>query len=65
MFIETGLVFIEMGIQTGSDTIRKLYQRPESNETILNGTRLVHEFHHRLLKPHYHVILDNPVGNPG
>jgi len=60
MFIETGLVFIEMGIQTGSERIRRMYKRPESNETILRGVRLVHEYRNRLLKPHYHVILDNP-----
>lgn len=60
LFIETGLVFIEMGIQTGSETVRRMYKRPESNETILNGVRLVHEYRDRLLKPHYHVILDNP-----
>lgn len=60
MFIETGLVFIEMGIQTGSDRIREMYQRPESNETILHGASLVHEYRDKLLTPHYHVILDNP-----
>lgn len=60
MFIETGLVFIEMGIQTGSRRIRDMYQRPESNEIILRSAELVHEYRDRLLKTHYHVILDNP-----
>jgi anaerobic magnesium-protoporphyrin IX monomethyl ester cyclase len=60
MFIDTGLVFIEMGIQTGSDRIRKMYGRPETDETILAGAALIHEFRDNLLKPHYHVILDNP-----
>ncbi len=60
MFIDTGLVFIEMGIQTGSDRIRKMYGRPETNETILSGATLINEFRDSLLKPHYHVILDNP-----
>ncbi|MBN1298009.1 radical SAM protein [bacterium] len=60
MFVETGLVFIEMGIQTGSERIRQMYHRPESNERILDGVHRVHAYRHRLLKPHYHVILDNP-----
>lgn len=60
MFIDTGLVFIEMGVQTGSERIRKMYKRPESNDRILAGARLVYNHRRQLLKPHYHVILDNP-----
>lgn len=60
MFIDSGLVFIEMGIQTGSSRIRTMYRRPETNETILRSADLIHEYKDKLLKPHYHVILDNP-----
>lgn len=60
MFIDNGLIFIEMGIQTGSSRIREMYRRPETSDTILRSTALIHEYRDRLLKPHYHVILDNP-----
>ncbi len=60
MFVDTGLVFIELGIQTGSDRIRKMYRRPESNARIVEAIQVIHRFRSRLLTPHYHVILDNP-----
>ncbi|MGB3975192.1 MAG: radical SAM protein [bacterium] len=60
MFIDSGLVFIEMGIQTGSSRIREMYRRPETNEIILRSADLIYEYRDELLKPHYHVILDNP-----
>lgn len=37
-----------------------MYRRPETNETILRSANLIHEYKDKLLKPHYHVILDNP-----
>ncbi len=63
LFIDTGLVFMEIGVQTGSETIRKMYKRPESNQRILEATQLIHRYRDKLLKPHYHVILDNPWEN--
>ena len=62
MMIENGLVFLDMGIQTGSEKIRRIYKRPETNDQILEGTVIIDEYRRagKLLKPHYHVILDNP-----
>jgi len=60
LFLETGLVFMELGVQTGSESIRRMYKRPETNEQVLNAARIIHQFRDRLIKPHYHVILDNP-----
>lgn len=58
--IAAGLVYVEMGIQTGSERIRNLYHRQETNEKILQGTRLLHKYGKSLLRPDYHIILDNP-----
>lgn len=57
-----GLVYVEMGVQTGSEKIKKLYRRSESNEKILNATRLISQWVDKgeLLPPDYHVIIDNP-----
>lgn len=60
LMLDSGLVFLEMGLQTGSPRIQKMYQRAESIEEILEGTRLLHAHQPPLLTPHYHVILDNP-----
>ena len=58
--IDAGLVYVEMGIQTGSRKIKELYRRTESNEKVLAGTSLLHRHRDRLLSPDYHVIIDNP-----
>ncbi|MBN1355446.1 B12-binding domain-containing radical SAM protein [bacterium] len=60
LFLDTGMVFIEMGIQTGSPRIQSMYHRPETPGQILDAARLIHRFRSRLITPHYHVILDNP-----
>jgi radical SAM superfamily enzyme YgiQ (UPF0313 family) len=58
--LDAGLVYVEMGVQTGSGRIKELYRRKESNEKILEVTGLLHKYRSNLLRPDYHVILDNP-----
>lgn len=58
--IGAGLVYVEMGIQTGSRRIKELYHRTESNEKILEVTNILHRHRDRLLRPDYHIIIDNP-----
>jgi radical SAM superfamily enzyme YgiQ (UPF0313 family) len=60
--IEAGLVYVEMGVQTGSDKIKKLYRRTESNEKIVEMTKVIARWVDKgaLLSPDYHVIIDNP-----
>jgi radical SAM superfamily enzyme YgiQ (UPF0313 family) len=58
--LDAGLVYVEMGIQTGSKRIRDLYRRKESNEEILKATRMLHAYRDRLITPDYHIIIDNP-----
>jgi len=57
--IDAGLVFVEMGIQTGSERTKRLYQRPISNERVIQAANLINDFQSKLLPPCYHVILDN------
>lgn len=58
--IDAGLVYVELGIQTGSKRIKELYRRTESNERILAVTTILHRHRDRLLRPDYHIIIDNP-----
>ncbi|GAB7081724.1 B12-binding domain-containing radical SAM protein [Megalodesulfovibrio paquesii] len=60
LLMDSGMVYVEMGVQTGSPHIRALYGRKESNEQIVAGAKLVHARVPPLLPPHYHVIMDNP-----
>ncbi len=63
ILIEGGMVFIEMGIQTGSQRIQEMYQRPESVKKILESSQIINKYKNYLIKPHYHLILDNPWEN--
>jgi anaerobic magnesium-protoporphyrin IX monomethyl ester cyclase len=58
--MDAGCVYVEMGVQTGSPRIRKMYRRTESNEKILAAAELLHKYRDRLITPDYHIILDNP-----
>jgi radical SAM superfamily enzyme YgiQ (UPF0313 family) len=60
LLLDAGLIYVEMGIQTGSAAIRELYRRTESNEKILAAAKLLNAYSHRLIPPDYHVIIDNP-----
>ena len=61
--VNAGMVYVEMGIQTGSERIKHLYNRNESNEKIIKATELISRYLPRILPPDYHIILDNP-GKP-
>lgn len=58
--IDAGLVFIEMGIQSTSNTAKDLYKRKVSTEVILRAASIFHKYKKRIYSPCYHVILDNP-----
>lgn len=63
LFLNAGMVFSEMGIQTGSEKVAKLYSRTSSNEQITKAIFTMDKYISRLIKPHYHVIVDNPWEN--
>jgi radical SAM superfamily enzyme YgiQ (UPF0313 family) len=70
MLLEAGLVYVEMGVQTGSQRIRALYNRRESDRQLIEAATLVNGYVRRghrgkrLLPPDYHVIIDNPWEKP-
>jgi len=64
LLIDAGLCYVEMGIQTGSPKIRKIFHRPESDDKVLAGARLLHSRQPKLLTPDYHVIIDSPWEEP-
>lgn len=59
--IDAGLVFIQMGVQTGSPRIQELFNRKAMhNEKMLAAMRMLNAHKHELLPPSYDIILDTP-----
>lgn len=58
--VDAGLANIQIGIQSGSETIKKMYKRTHSNERIIEMGNLLKEYIPRIRPPIYDFILDNP-----
>ena len=58
--VEAGLQDVEMGIQTGSERIRRMFRRPEGNEQVLAAAQCLHSFQAQITHPRYDLITDNP-----
>lgn len=64
LLIEVGLQYVRMGIQSGSERIRKLYGRHETNSKILESANIIGKYKSRLKSIHYDFIVDNPWETP-
>jgi anaerobic magnesium-protoporphyrin IX monomethyl ester cyclase len=62
--IDAGLAFVEMGIQSTSNTAKDLYKRRVSAEVILKAAAIFQKYKGIIYPPCYHVILDNPWEAP-
>jgi len=62
LLVESGLIFCEMGIQSGSDEIKDLFKRTETEKQVQSAAQLLNEYYEagKLLTPRYHVITDVP-----
>jgi anaerobic magnesium-protoporphyrin IX monomethyl ester cyclase len=58
--VNAGLFFVEMGIQTVSQTGMSIYRREIKEEKILEAARTIRRYYPTICPPCYHVILDNP-----
>jgi len=59
MLTDAGLYYLSVGIQSGSDRIRKLYRRPETDTQILRASNIIRQYRDKL-ETRYDFILDNP-----
>lgn len=60
LLVDAGLIYTEMGIQTGSEEVKKMYRRVVSNQKMIDAAALINRYDSKMLIPDYHVILDNP-----
>ncbi len=58
--VDAGLVFTELGIQTGSPDTMRMYKRGMTNEQLLKAVNIITKYADKTQIPDYHVILDNP-----
>lgn len=58
--VGAGKVMVHMGIQSGSEETKKLYNRNMTNEIITNAVLILHKYTSQTYSPCYHLILDNP-----
>ena len=61
LLVDAGLVYVQMGIQTGSARIQELFNRTGmSNERVMQAARIINSYRDRMLPPSYDFILDVP-----
>jgi radical SAM superfamily enzyme YgiQ (UPF0313 family) len=58
--VACGLQRVQMGIESGSDRILSLYNRPTSREKIIGAARILNRFKNRMAPPIYDFIIENP-----
>ncbi|GAB7081723.1 B12-binding domain-containing radical SAM protein [Megalodesulfovibrio paquesii] len=59
--VNAGLVYLQMGVQSGSPRIQDLFNRSRmNNEKLLEAMRIINAFKEQLLPPSYDFILDAP-----
>jgi radical SAM superfamily enzyme YgiQ (UPF0313 family) len=59
--VDAGLIYIQMGIQTGSPRIQELFNRKSmSNDRVMQAVRIINEHKDRMFPPSYDFILDVP-----
>jgi radical SAM superfamily enzyme YgiQ (UPF0313 family) len=61
LLVDAGLIYIQMGIESGSARVQELYNRRRmSNERIMKAVEIIHRFKEKMYPPSYDFILDNP-----
>ena len=59
--VDAGLVFIQMGIQSGSSRIQELFNRKSmTNDRLMRAVGIINEFRDSMFPPTYDFILDVP-----
>jgi len=59
--IDAGLIYIQMGLESGSSKIQALFNREQmSNERMMKSIRIINKYRNRMFPPSYDFILDTP-----
>lgn len=60
MLVDAGLEHIGIGIQSGSNSVQKLYKRYINSDRVLQTARIVEKYIGKIAPPCYDIIVDNP-----
>jgi radical SAM superfamily enzyme YgiQ (UPF0313 family) len=61
LLTDAGLLYIQMGVETGSARIQEIFNRKAmSNERVLKAARIINKYRDRMFPPSYDFILDIP-----
>ncbi len=61
LLVDAGLIYVQMGIQTGSCKIQELFNRKTmSNEKVMQAVRIINKYKDKMFPPSYDFILDVP-----
>ena len=60
MLVDAGLRRVELGIQSGSERINKMYNRNFRENEVLEAASNINRHKRVMMPPDYHLILDNP-----
>jgi anaerobic magnesium-protoporphyrin IX monomethyl ester cyclase len=61
LLINAGLCYVQMGIETGSEKIQRLFSRGSmSNDRMKEGIAILHRYREQMFPPSYDFIMDVP-----
>ena len=61
MLVDAGLVYVQMGVESGSARMQELYQRKRmDNDRMMRAIRIVNKFKDRMAPPSYDFLVDVP-----
>ncbi len=61
LLIDAGLIYVQMGIETGSSKIQELFNRKTmSNKKMMKAIKIINRYKDRMFPPSYDFILDIP-----
>ena len=58
--VDAGLSLLQIGVESGSEKIKKLFQREAPNSVILNAANVINKFA-KQVEPRYDIIVDVPT----
>ncbi|MEK7772714.1 MAG: radical SAM protein, partial [Deltaproteobacteria bacterium] len=61
MLVDAGLIYLQMGVESGSRRIQELFNRKQmDNERLMKAFRVINRYKDRMFPPSYDFILDVP-----
>jgi anaerobic magnesium-protoporphyrin IX monomethyl ester cyclase len=61
LLVDSGLIYLQMGLQSGSKRIQELFNRGNmSNEVMMKAIRIINRYKDKMIPPTYDFIVDVP-----